>query len=373
MSAGDALARWVDDDGVVAVLGGSPEDVEVLTHNPMNAVTGGVFRITTPDTTAVLKVLTDGAGADAAPRHWQASDDPRHFNYWRREAEIYLSDLPALYRPAGVDAPRLLHLEDRADVVLLWLEDIEGFEASAWELDELVAFAGALGVAQGRLAAMGSWDRPWLSEGYLRTYSESKPFDQRLFDDDSAWSNERVQRHLGALRQPLTHLRVDRERSYAMAAACPRTLCHLDVWPVNLMRRLVDDTFVLLDWSFTGAGALGEDIANFVPDSFFDLSRPLGELDDLAAHAEEAYIEGAFEGGWDGDERWIRLGIRSAGVKYHWLIGLLLRDAGDGDGAQAYGRHVDRDQLYEARAAGLELLTRWQDEAEALAYVLGVS
>ena len=39
----------------------------------------------------------------------------------------------------------------------------------------------------------------------------------------------------------------------------------------------------------------------------------------------------------------------------------------------AYGRHVDRDQLDEARAAGLRLVTQWQDEADALAYVLGVS
>jgi hypothetical protein len=367
------LGGYVDDDEVAAVLGGPPEAVEVLTHNPMNAVTGGVWRITTADTTAVLKVLTDGHDADASPRHWQASDDPRHFNYWRREPEAYLADLASAFRPAGVDAPRLLHLEDRGDTVLLWLEDVEGYDARDWELDELVAFAGALGAAQGRIAAVGAWDRPWLSQDYLRTYSESKPFDERLFADDQAWSNPRVQHHLGPLREALTHLRVDRERSYAMAAACPRTLCHLDVWPVNLMRRLVDGSFVLLDWSFCGAGALGEDIANLVPDSVFDLVRPVEELDELAARAEDAYIDGVFEGGWDGDDRWIRLGIRAAGVKYHWLIGLLLRDAADGEGALAYGRHVDRDQLYDARAAGLRLVTRWQDEAEALAYVLGVA
>jgi len=367
------LGGYVDDAAIAAVLGSAPESVEELAHNPMNAVTGGVWRITTPDTTAVLKVLTDGDGADASPRHWQASEDPRHFNFWRREAEVYAADLAAAYRPAGVDAPRLLHLDEREGAVLLWLEDVEGFDARDWELDELVAFAGALGRAQGHIAAMGAWDRPWLSQDYLRTYSESKPFDERRFTDDSVWSSPRVQQHFGPLREPLTRLRVERDRSYEMAAACPRTLCHLDVWPVNLMRRLVDGSFVLLDWSFCGAGALGEDIANLVPDSVFDLVRPVEELEELAARAEDAYIDGVFEGGWDGDDRWIRLGIRAAGVKYHWLIGLLLRDAADGDGAMAYGRHVDRDQLYEARAAGLRLVTQWQDEADALAYVLGVS
>ena len=67
---------------------------------------------------------------------------------------------------------------------------------------------------------MGAWDRPWLSQDYLRTYSESKPFDERRFGDDSVWSNPRIQQHFGPLREPLTRLRVERDRSYEMAAAC---------------------------------------------------------------------------------------------------------------------------------------------------------
>jgi hypothetical protein len=100
--------------------------------------------------------------------------------------------------------------------------------------------------------------------------------------------------------------------------------------------------------------------------------RPADELDELAEVVEEAYVEGVAAGGWDGDERWVRLGIRAAGVTYHWLIGGLLADPGDGP-ARAYGgRHVDRDELFAARAAGLALVCRWADEAEALAFVLGV-
>ena len=117
------LGSWVDDDQVAAVLGRPPDQAQLLTHNPMNAVTGGIWRVTAGDATAVCKVVTDGSGADA-PAHWEASTDPHHFNYWRREIEWYGNDGAARYRPEGVDAPRLLHLDDRGSVGVLWTESL---------------------------------------------------------------------------------------------------------------------------------------------------------------------------------------------------------------------------------------------------------
>ena len=110
---------------------------------------------------------------------------------------------------------------------------------------------------------------------------------------------------------PLTRLHRERHDFYDLAEACPRTLCHLDVWPANLIQR-DDGTFVLFDWSFCGDGALGEDVANLIPDAVFDLLVPASMLDDLAPAVEEAYLAGVGESGWDGDERWIRLGLRAA-------------------------------------------------------------
>ena len=52
-----------------------------LTHNPLNGVTAGVWR----QDDVVHKVLTRRR---EAPPHWAASDDPRHWNYWRREALV---------------------------------------------------------------------------------------------------------------------------------------------------------------------------------------------------------------------------------------------------------------------------------------------
>jgi hypothetical protein len=354
---------------VATVLGAPPDAVALLAHNPSNAVTGGIWVVHAGGRAAVVKVLTDGTGHEG-PDWWQASDDDRHWNSWRRELRAYRSDLARHFRPDGIEAPELLRLDERPDgTVVLWLAVVEGRTAAALTTDDVVDVAGRLGRAQGRLAAAGGWDEPWLSRGYLAAYSASKPFDAALLQDDTAWAHPRVARHLAPHRTGIVRLHEERERLLALSAACPRTLCHLDLWPANIIRP-PDDRVVLVDWSFCGDGALGEDLGNLIPDSVFDLFLPYEELDDLATRAEAAYIAGVAASPWTGDERWIQLGIRSSAAKYRWLIHRLL--AVPDVAAIAYGgREVSRDELYAARAAGLALLGRWAQEALDLGTELG--
>jgi hypothetical protein len=370
------LERWVSDEQAAAVLGAPPERVELLTHNPLNAVTGGIWRVATAERTVVCKVLTDGSGHEG-PEWWAASGDPTNWNWWLREALVYVNDLPGLFRPEGVDAPAPLLVDEHdGGTTVLWLEWVDGTPGPELGVDGLAEFATALGRAQARLAQGGpdhaAWSgTPWLSRGFLAAYADSKPVDASLLDDDRAWEQPRVARHLGPLRDDLRRLHHERDRLYALAAACPRTLCHLDVWPANLLRRPGDGAFVLVDWAFCGDGALGEDVANLVPDAFFDLLYPRELVDEVATAVEAAYLTGLRDGGWDGDERWVALGIRAASAKYHWLIERLLRDPG-GTAVVYGGREVDVDDLYAARAAGLGLLCRWAAEARTLAAGLGL-
>jgi hypothetical protein len=53
-----------------------------LSHNPLNATTGGIWRVTRDHDTAILKILTPPgpvAVGGAAPAHWATSDDPGHW------------------------------------------------------------------------------------------------------------------------------------------------------------------------------------------------------------------------------------------------------------------------------------------------------
>ncbi|MFI2207337.1 phosphotransferase [Streptomyces sp. NPDC020192] len=99
----------------------------------------------------------------------------------------------------------------------------------------------------------------------------------------------------------MVRLRHDREWFLQVLKALPRTFCHLDLWPANVISAGPDA--VLLDRAFAGDGALGEDLGNYPPDSVFDLFVPAARLPGYAAAAYDACPRGLRESGWRGDAR----------------------------------------------------------------------
>jgi hypothetical protein len=332
-----------------------------LTHNPLNGVTAGVWR----EGGIVRKLLTRRR---AAPEHWAASSDPQHWNYWRREALVYRCGLPGAL---GLAAPRLVASSDMPDGdVELLLEDVAGRHGGSLTVADVEAAAAALGRSQGRA------DRPshaWLSHGFLRAYSGTRPADWTLLDDDEAWGRPLVREHVGAsLRTGLRRLHAERGTLLGLMERLPRAVCHLDVWPNNLIRRPSGEV-VFLDWSFVGDGAVGEDVGNLVPDCVFDLLLPHEALPELDARLTAAYIGGLREAGWRGDERVVRLGICASAVKYDWLTARTLADAAaDRQLDYGQGATIDPHARFRARAAGLALCAAWAEEAVRLARIVDV-
>ena len=327
-----------------------------LTHNPLNGVTAGVWR----EGDTVRKVLTRRR---EAPEHWAASDDPRHWNYWRREAHVYQSCLP---ERLGLRAPHLVGVTtSREGDVELRLEHVEGRHGAALGIRDLEVATEALGRSQGRRDLP---DEPWLSRRFLRTYSTSRPARWALLGDDRAWAQPLVRAHMDAsVRRGLVRLHERRAWLLDLMERLPRTVCHLDVWPNNLLLRPGGEV-VLVDWAFVGDGALGEDVGNLVPDSVFDMLLPHEQLDDLDASLTRAYLRGLADAGWRGDARLVRLGVCASAVKYDWLTAFCLEHASaDEHRDYGHGDTVDPGVRYAARAAGLALCARWVDEAERLA------
>lgn len=332
-----------------------------LVHNPLNEVTAEIWR----EGEVVHKVLTPRGDA---PAHWVASPEPRHWNYWAREALAYDTGLPARL---GLGAPRLLDLVRRPDGDLeLRLEHVEGRHAAELTVEDLEAAAVDLGRAQGRPALPTD---SWLSRGFLRAYSRTRPARWELLTDDAAWEQPLVREHFsGDLRARLTRLHEQHSWLLDLMERLPRTVCHLDVWPNNLLRR-PDGEVVFLDWAFAGDGALGEDVGNLVPDAVFDLLLDHRLLDELDERVTAGYLRGLHESGWSGDERMVRLGMCASAVKYDWMVVLCLEMA-SAAAQPDYGHAgtVDAHARYEARSATLALCARWAEEAATLAGELGV-
>lgn len=422
--AATAAAPAAVPESVAAVLGGSaPTDrtFTPLTHSQLNLATGGVWRVTGPLGSAVLKLCVpgtppgpvgpgtaadpgtadtsadpcaadasapsasqdpgagmadasaspaspgtaDASGSAPVPDGWAGSPDPRHWNHWRREPLAYLDGLPTTaFADAEIEGPRLLAADTRPDgSFALWLEDVSGPAGSRWTVPRIAAFAHALGTAQ------APWtdrlpDRPWLSRGWLRQYVSSKSIPAHLpWDHPTAvavWPT--------ALRTGLRRLWESRDTLLTAAESTPRTLCHLDVWLLNLLS--VDtptgaaDRTVLLDWAFVGEGGVGEDIANLIPDCVADGLMPTELLPEISETVIEGYLNGLRDGGHRTNADTLRRSVAAAGAaKYCWLAPLMLTRlaAGTPVGSAAYDVGGDDTAVLRRRIGLFEHLVDWSD------------
>lgn len=307
-----------------------------LIHNPKNAVTESISREQVEGDRYIRKVLS-GVNLPSTPPEWRASNEPMHWNYWRREAEVYSSRLGEWLGGSGVRFAKLRGKHAEASRIILELEDISGRTGHALSRADYVSVAGAWGDAQGRLMQdrlQNCRDLNWFSRGFLRHYTGSKPVDYGVLSDDQSW-------------------------------AAPQVPCHLDFWPNNVF---VDDSgeVVLIDLGFWGWGSFAEDIGNFVPDAVFDGFLPAEDMIDVADVMFEAYQNCLLSTYPAVAELPLARYLHASAVKYVWLGPLLLQRAGQPRQTEYGGALIEEaDANFQYRHRGLALLTlcEWAEHA----------
>ena len=343
---------------------GTVQAVEPLRHGLGNTATRGIWRVLGAAGSAVLKVAGPPA-ATQTTKAFPAGDEPAHWNYWRREALAYQTGLAATaYAGAGITAPALLAASDRADgAIELWLADVSGTPGFGWPVPRLARFGYELGAAQAQWAGRVP-GTPWLSRRWLAQYLAEGP--PRLFSVRAAdWDHPSIAVWPAKVRRELQRLWEAPQRALATAEGAERTLCHLDVWPANL----VDDAgaSVLLDWSFAGEGAVGEDAANLIIDSCADGLMDVALLPEIAETVTDGYLRGLRDAGWPGSPDSVRAAIAACGAaKYSWFgPAVLSRAIRDHLGPSSYGQDRSAGEAVRRVTGIVTLIAEWAILAEA--------
>lgn len=300
------------------------------------------------DWTLILKILIPPKDLSSDAVH-----SPSGFAYWKREAEALASGLLDDL-PPGLSAPRCYEVSAQPDgSVWLWMEELQKDQAS-WTLERYGQAARLLGQWQGAYLAgkplpevawltPRTWNRDFVEENSqtvaLLRRSLDKPWVRYAYPPDV------LEEFLWAWQE--------REAFYHILEGLPQVFCHRDVFGRNLMDRPGPDRFrkendptrslsvqgtssgdepgenlsglqetVLIDWSYAGVGAVGEELVPLVQATY--LWREVGRetYRELEESVLSGYLEGLRAAGWVGDSKLVRLGY-SAATALRYSIGTI--------------------------------------------------
>jgi hypothetical protein len=253
--------------------------------------------------------------------------------------------------PGGIRAPRCYGDMEREDgSVWVWLEDITDGTQPPWPIARYGMVARQLGQFNGAwLMDRQLPDTTFLSRSWLREWVDlSRPaFETFMSDADLARSAGVYPPEVLA---GLGRLWSQRQEIYDQMSQLPQVLCHLDAFSRNIFIRErpgnPDDT-ILIDWSFAGIGAIGEDLIPLVGGSVGFLDAPVETIGELSETAMDGYIAGLGDAGWHGDTTAMRrlfpaaLGLRYGIGPMRLILYGLLDPAGIALMERMFGHPID--------------------------------
>jgi hypothetical protein len=234
------------------------------------------------------------------------SDDPSHWNYWKREPLVYRSGLLDNL-PEGLAAPCCYAVEELpGNVSRLWLEDIQDMYQSAWTLERYSLTARHLGRLNGKYINKNNYpEYPWLGRELNRQWLQMFDWKNLQWGHPAALS-----RYPEPDNNPFLQLLLQHERLLEKLDMLPKTISHGDTYPTNFMSRIDikgREQTVALDWALLGLQPLGYDLGQFVFGAITNLKEviQIEVIDSLF----EAYFQGLRDEGCNLDAKSVRFGF----------------------------------------------------------------
>ena len=192
-------------------------------------------------------------------KKWARQDDP---NSWRREYDLYKSDLGALFADS-LRWPKCYHAEmnDENNETQLWMEYINGISGRDLTIEMREQAALELGRFQGRiykrnfplLQNLSCFSKlEIVTDYYMNVYRNTAEY-RYIRSEDCEIPNYIKQ----------MFITIDNQRK-TILENIPVILCHRDFWFENIFYS--DAKIRLIDWDSSGFGYIGDDIVQLITD-----------------------------------------------------------------------------------------------------------
>lgn len=256
-------------------------------------------------------------------RQRNAQDGPLARNYWKREACAYQSDLLTAVRPGLLPVACLGVFEQGDTTVWLALKDIATPQPRPWRAADFGRAALDLGMFNGSFLNQPLPTHEWLSRDWLRGWVAR--CEGAVLELPEMLRQPLIAAHISAdLAQDIRRLWDDRERLLTVLEQLPQTICHRDTFVRNLfVGSSPQQPTIAIDWATIGVGPIGEDLAALIGGSlvFFELAA--ADLQEVAPHAVQHYLDGLRSQGWQGDLAQVQLGY-TATLALRYGLGSML-------------------------------------------------
>lgn len=246
----------------------------------------------------------------------ESSQQPREWSYWKRELLAYhsglLNDLPP-----GLRAPRCYGLVENEQGAWVWIEYVQECTGKRWSLEDFQRASHRLGQFQSAyLHDTLIPQQPWLSRPFFRSIWADDDWWFPYMNPESennAWKSPIVQRAFREDCQPrILQILAERDLYFDANDRLPQVLCHNDAHRRNFMWAISPDTGqkepIVVDWAFSGPGAVGNDLGELAGTSLYFLDFPVAQAETLLESVLDPYLAGIAENGIKIDPRLVKLG-----------------------------------------------------------------